>query len=140
MPASFDFSQANVAASQSAVALKTNVNAATTGALDVIGFVAPWPGSIIAVTEQADTNKTAGALSVTPTINGNAIAAPADLVAVPMANAAQKAFKATDAQQTGARFAAGDLIGAKLTTDAGFTPITLDLYVKIWVIFEYVQP
>ncbi len=142
MAVTLDFDQANVAISQTAVALKMNAgfNATVVNALDVVGMTALANGSIFGLTIQTDTNKTAGVLTVTPTINGTAIAAPAALVAVPLVNATQKAFVLTAGQQAGARFVAGDLIGVKMTTDGSFAPTTMDIRVRLFVVYEFVQP
>lgn len=136
---SFAFGQSQAAASQAAVALKRNVNAATSGSLNITGVVMPVAGSIVGVTIVTSANKTAGVCTVAPTINGNALAAATGLSAVALANAALKAYKTIDAQTSGARFVAGDLIGVKLTTDGSYLPTTLDIEVIVYVVFEGLQ-
>ncbi len=138
-PQLFIFAAAQVGISQAAVALKLNVNAATGGALNLTGIPAPLAGSIVGLTAVLTANKTAGVMTLTPTINGTAIATPAALVAVAVANATLQKVATVDAQQVGARFKAGDLLGVKLTTDAAYAPITNDLYVQLLVVFENVQ-
>ena len=138
-PDHLSFAVSQLAASQAAVALKRNVNAATSGALNITSVVAPFAGSIIGVRLNSTANKTAGVATVTPTINGTAITAPTSLVAVAWANSSLKKNQQVDAQQTGARFNAGDLIGVKITTDGSFTPTTNDVEVIIDVLYEGVQ-
>lgn len=130
--------QPNVAISQTAVALKTFTNAATTGALDVTDIVAPWAGSIVGISYNLETNKTAGALSLSPTINGTEVASTNVLYRVAMANTTRTAHKIVDGQSTGLRFAAGDQLGFKLTTDGSFAPTTADLMAIMYVVFEFV--
>lgn len=136
----FSFGQSQAAASQSAVALKRNVNAATGGSLNITGVPMPHAGSITGLTIATSANKTAGVATVTPTINGTAIAAATGLAAVALANAAAKAVKFIDAQIAGTRFQQGDLLGVKLTTDGSYLPTTLDWEVIIYVEFEGLQP
>lgn len=138
-PHMLSFAAAQVAINQAAVALKLNVNAATSGALNLTGLPAPFAGSIVGLTAVLTANKTAGVMTLTPTINGTAITTPASLVAVAVANATLQKVVTTDAQQVGARFKAGDLLGVKLTTDAAYLPITNDLYVQLLIVFEGVQ-
>jgi len=136
----FSFGQSQAAASQSAVALKRNVNAATSGSLNITGVPMPHAGSIVGVTIATSANKTAGVATVTPTINGTAIAAATGLAAVALANAAAKKVQFIDAQVAGARFQQGDLLGVKLTTDGSYLPTTLDWEVIVYVEFEGLQP
>jgi hypothetical protein len=136
---SLPFGQAQAGASQAAVALKLNVNAATSGSLNITGVPALLAGSIVGITVIMTANKTAGAMSYTPTINGTAITTPASLVAVAMANATKQINVAVDAQQAGARFKAGDLLGVKITTDGSYAPTTNDVFVLLHVMYEAVQ-
>lgn len=136
-PIAFGLSQVPI--SQTAVALKMNVNAATSGSMNLTGFPAQFAGSIVGVSVVLTANKTAGVLTVTPTINGTAITTPAPLVAVAVANTTLKTVANTDAQQTGARFNAGDLLGVKLTSDGSLAPTTNDCLVFLTVLYENVQ-
>lgn len=136
----YSFGQSQAAASQSAVALKRNVNAATGGSLNITGVPMPHAGSIVGVTIATSANKTAGVATVTPTINGTALAAATGLAAVALANAAAKKVQTIDAQVAGARFNQGDLLGVKLTTDGSYLPTTLDWEVIVYVEFEGLQP
>ena len=135
----FSYGQAQSAASQSAVALKLNVNAATSGSLNITEIPMPFAGSIVGITAALTANKTAGVMTFAPTINGTALASGTGLSAVAMANATKGINKMIDANVSGARFAAGDTVGVKLTTDGSYAPTTNDLYVMVWVVFDKAQ-
>lgn len=134
---SMPFASSQVAINQSAVALKLNVNTATNGSLNITGIPARFKGSIVGIRIVLTANKTAGTMTFTPTINGTAITTPASLVNVAVANATSKTNTQVDAQQI--PFAAGDLIGVKMTTDGSYAPTTNDVYVLIDVEYEGVQ-
>lgn len=134
------YSQAAIAISQAQVKLKTNFNDATTGSLKVTDIVQPFAGSIVGVTLTMDTNKTAGLLQVSPSINGTEVASTTPLYRVAMANAAKTKSVFSDAQVQGQRFNAGDTIGAIITTDSNLLPAaSADLYAEIWVVYDFVQ-
>lgn len=132
----FRFGVSQLAASQSAVALKVNVNAATSGAMNITGEVAPASGWIVGVTIALTANKTAGVMTVAPTINGTALASGTGLSAVAVANTTAKTNTQISGRISGTRFSAGDLIGAKVTTDGSFEPTTNDVIVTVWVVFD----
>ncbi len=136
----FGFSIVNIADSQTAQALATNVNSATSGSLAVTGFVAPLAGWIVGITVQTNENKTAGVLTFAPTIAGTALASGTGLSAVALANSAAKAYSWIGANVPGTQFAAGDLIGCKYTTDANLEPNTIDAFIEVFVIYKDVQP
>lgn len=132
---------ASLAISQAQVALKLGVNDATTGTNQNTDIQAPFAGSIVGIYYQLNTNKTAGALSVSPTINGTEIASTVPLYRTAMGNTIRKASKAADGGTPGLRFNAGDFLGAKVTTDGSFAPAgSADLHVYLVVVFEQVQP
>lgn len=132
-----DFGQAAIAKSQTAVALKLNVNEATTGSMNITGVPAQFDGSIVGLTVILSTNKTAGVMTFTPTINGTAITTPAALTAVAMGNAVKQVVANADAQQPGARFKQGDLLGIKMTTDGSYAPDgTADGVAWLHVVYE----
>lgn len=133
------FAVSQMPISQTDVAMKRNVNAATSGALNITSVVARYNGSIVGIRLNSTANKTAGVMSVTPTINGTKITAPAQFVAALWANATLKINLQGLAQQPGARFNAGDLIGVKYTTDGSFAPTTNDVEVDIDIVYEGVQ-
>lgn len=132
----FRFGIAQLGASQNAVALKLTVNAATGGSMNITGEVAPANGWIVGVSIVLTANKTAGVLTVAPTINGTALASGTGLSAVAVANAALKANTQINTRVAGTRFSAGDLIGAKITTDANYLPTTNDCIVTVYVVYD----
>jgi len=133
------FSISQLGASQTAIALKMNANAATSGALNVLGLPMPFAGSIVAVSISMTANKTAGVLSITPTINTTAITNPSALTAAVVANTTKTMYAVADAYSgASARFKAGDIIGCKLTSDGSYAPTTNDVYVEVWVMLENV--
>ncbi len=134
-PQALAFGVSQLAASQSAVAAKINVNAATSGAMNVTSYSFAFPGWIVGVRMNMTANKTAGVFTVTPTINGTALTtaggAPGALVAAAVANTTKTLNVNVDAGYSGCTFKAGDLIGLKYTTDGSYTPTTND--VLFWV-------
>ena len=135
------FAVASVAQSQTAVAMKVNVNDATSGSLKPLGFVAQHDGSIVGMTISLDVIKTAGVLTATPTINTTAITKPAALVAAALGNTVKVAVVNTDGQQIGARFKSGDIIGVKYTSDGSLLPNgSADLLIEVEIVYEGVQP
>ncbi len=132
------FSQAAVAASQAQVAIKMIFNDATTGSNKNIDQVMLQGGTIVGISYNLDTNKTAGVLGISPTVNGNEPASTNLLYRLALGNAARKQYKLVTALQ-GIPFAAGDLVGAKITTDGSMAPTTADLVVTLWVVFNGVQ-
>lgn len=117
------FMQDNVAASQAAVAL------ALAGALPV-EIEMPWAGSVVGVSVLSNDSRTAGTLTVDATINGAVTGLQAVLDGTnPDHHSASQAIDA-DA------FVVGDRIGVKITTDAGWLPVTADIVVVVYVSFN----
>src|SRR5260221_10294541 len=106
------FGQAAVAISQTAVKLKVGVNDATNGFLLVTDVAQPNSGSVVGVTITLNTNKTAGLLQVSPTINGSEVGSGVPLYRVAMANSAKVKSLFSGASVSGQTFAAGDTVGA----------------------------
>lgn len=135
------FGVAAIALSQAAVAMKFGVNDATTGSNLNTGMPMPYAGSIVGIVEVMNTNKTAGVLGISPTINGTEIGSTIPLYRQAMANTALKVTKNVDGGQPGLRFNAGDVIGAKITTDGSFAPsASADILCWLMVMFEQFQP
>ena len=120
------FYQDNVAASQSAVAL------AVVGPASGIDYEMPWAGSIVGISAQVASAeaRTAGTLTVDATINGTVTGLQAVLDGTNTQNHSATQAKDTDA------FVAGDLLGCKITTDAGWLPVSADLIVVVYVSFN----
>lgn len=121
------FSGLDEAASQAAVAMNAIETPATTGKLLVTEYKMPFDGEVIAVSVLSNAARTGGNLDVQPTVNGTVTAMKATL----------DATNTTHHHKTQARgsspFVAGDRIGAKVTTPAGWTPVTADILVLVWV-------
>lgn len=119
------FTQDALAASQSAVQLLVaEVASAANNAVD--GLVMPFSGRVVAVTAALSAAATAGALSIAPTVGG---------VAVGPALGVSTELNAV-ARGVGGRFAAGDRVGAEITTSAAWNGTTADLAVTVWVAFD----
>jgi len=121
----YDFLQDAVAASQTDVQLfAAEVTAAVTG---VVGFVAPWAGEIIGIGWTLTAAGTAGVFTIGPTIGGTEVAALTQTVGTGVEGRAKVARgKAT--------FAAGDQVGAEITTDGSWDGTTADLGVQVYVL------
>jgi hypothetical protein len=131
------FSQPQVAASQTGVALKTVTTPATSGSLNIVGVPMPFAGNVVGVGASLTTTATTGTISVTPTINTTALAAGTGLAAVAITT--KSAYKTVSARTIGAHFNAGDILGCNITTGGTYAPTTSDLQVDVYVVFEGVQ-
>lgn len=132
---------ASLAISQAQVAMKLGVNDATTGSNQNTAIVAPYTGTIVGIAYQLNTNKTAGALSCSPTIGGTEVASTHPLYRVAMGNAVQVVQKLSDGSAAGSRFVVGNLLGVKVTTDGSFAPAaSADILAWLLVVYEGAQP
>lgn len=113
------FFQANVAASQSAVALKEATNQNT-------AIVMPFAGQVVAVSANLSAAATAGTLTASVTVGGTADADTATAITT-------QTEKTTVIPRDKTAFVAGDLIGVKITTTAGWDGTTADLTVTVFV-------
>lgn len=116
-----EFGQANVVASQTDVQLVGNQSS---------GYIMPFAGEIVAVTYCLNANKTAGVLTIGPTIGGTEVSA----LTVTAANSTAVGRKTV--KRRTAAFAAGAEIGAEITTDGSLAPVTAELGVTVWVILS----
>ena len=120
------FMQDAVAASQTDVQLLVaEVASAASNAVD--GYVMPFAGEVIAISGALSATATAGSLTIGPTVAGTEKTALTQTVTTGIAP------RGTVARST-AKFAAGDLIGAEITTDASWDGTTADLLVTVWCI------
>ncbi len=115
------FIQENVAASQTDVALDLGLASARTS------LPAVRPGSITGVVVRSAGARSAGTLTVEPTINGTGTGLTAVL------NASNTTAKATTQPACLDAFVAGDALGVKITTDGSWAPTTADITVLIEV-------
>ena len=126
------FEQADVAASQTAVALATSeVRDTAAGASDqnaAVGYCIPFGYEIVGISVTSSAARTAGTLTVDATIGGTVTGLQAILNATTTNNAYTTAPRGSYVGN------AGDKVGVKITTPAGWTPITADIVVSLWVI------
>jgi hypothetical protein len=128
-----DWVQAQVAASQTAVAMPIEASRATNGASLVTERVMPWAGSVVGMSARVSTAAGAGTCKVEVTVNGTA-----QTYGLLTIDAAQNARLTIDADRC--RFVAGDRLGVKITTNGAWNGITSDLAATLFVLFEGVQP
>jgi hypothetical protein len=122
------FMQDAVAASQSDVQLLVaEVASAASNAVD--GYVAPFEGEIIAISARLSAAASAGSLTIGPTVGGT--------------EKTTLQLSIDDDQSIYAKtlrgkipFAAGDLIGAEITTDGTWNGTSADLCVVVWVLLH----
>ena len=128
----YHFMQSDVAVSQTDVQLTiAEVRDAAATADDqnaVDEYVAPFDGEIIGIGVDFSTAVTAGSFTAGPTINGTEVAA----LTQTFAGAGQRA-NATVKRGT-APFLRGAQIGAEITTNGSFAPITADVLVTVYVL------
>lgn len=126
------FAQSDVAASQTAVAMNVievrNTGASADDVIAVPGYVMPWDFEIVGISVLASTARTAGSVVVDATIDGTASGLQATLDATNTTS-----HYATQPRESD-RGLAGSYVGVKLTTGAGWTPVTADIVVAVWVI------
>lgn len=126
------FAQADVAASQSAVAMNVievrDVAATTDDVLAVVGYVIPFDFEIVGISILASTARTAGSVVVDATIDGTVSGLQATLDATNTTTHYLTQPRDSD------RGLAGSYVGVKLTTVAGWTPVTADVGVAVWII------
>jgi hypothetical protein len=122
------FMQDAVAATQSDVQL--SVAEVTSGAANACdGYTMPWAGTIVGISYLTTAAASAGTLSIGPTVNGTEAADPT-LAITTGTSGFDTATRGT------ATFAAGDRIGAEITTSGAWTAETMDLVVTVWCLVE----
>lgn len=120
------YMQDAVAASQTDVQLP--IGEVTAGAGNAItGYAMPFAGEIVAQTYILSAAGTAGVFTIGPTIAGTEKTALTQTVGV-TTTAVKKVGRGT------VPFAAGDEIGAEITTDGSWDGTTSDLLVTVWVL------
>jgi len=121
------FHQNAVAASQTNVQLALVETSATTSTTDNTEYLMPFDGEIVAISAALSAAATAGSLTVGATVGGTEGTDPTLSITT-----------ATEARDTAvrgtARFSAGDLIGAEITSSGTWDATTADLVVVVWVL------
>lgn len=124
------FFQADVAASQTDVQLSVSaVDNAADDQLAVVGYTMPFEGEIVAVTADLSAAATAGTLTVGPTVGGTEKTDPTLSITT-------ETTKSDKALRGAAVFAAGDIIGAEITTGGTWDGTAADLAVVVWVLLH----
>jgi hypothetical protein len=123
------FVEADLAVSQDDAALH-RVATSITAKIDAVEAVMPWAGSVVGIAYKLAANKTAGALTFNPSING--MAAAFGVVA------ADDVDHGSAVQAHGrARFKAGDRLGCMYSSDADLLPAASnDVMVDVYVVFD----
>jgi hypothetical protein len=94
------------------------------------GFIMPEDGSVVAIGVRTNDARTAGTLTVDPTVNGTKTGLTAVL------NATDTTYK-TNRQDPGLdTFVAGDRISCVITTDGSWAPTTADIDVVVGVVLQ----
>ncbi len=127
----FLFSKKQLAASQNGVACYVIETQATTGYNAVIGAHMPWGGSIVGMGARLSAAAGAGSLTLDATINTTASGDATQQVAI---TTQAGGFVRMEAGKR--KFAAGDALGVKFTTDGSWNGTTSDLVVILYVLFD----
>ena len=122
------FSQTAVAASQTATALYAQ-EVDTPLVLDNLGYTIPFEGYVVGISLNLTAASTGGTLTVVPTIDTTATTDPSLAVTTAVVGA-DMCPRITN------YFDANSVIGADLTTNAGWTAETLDLLVQVWILVK----
>lgn len=120
------FGQDAVAASQTDVQLPVAMAEAS---MAVDGYVAPFPGRIVAVAASTSAAATAGTLTVGATIGGTE-----DADTTLTVTTETDAYKAI--ARTAAAFEAGARIGCEITTSGTWDGTSADLAAQVYVVYD----
>jgi len=120
------FMMDNVAASQTDVQLYTTEVAAAAG-IAITGYTMPFVGEIIAISYDLSAAAANGTLTIGPTIGGAEATDPTLSITTGVTGSDRTRRGVTP-------FAAGDIIGAEITTNGAWDGTSSDLVVVVWVI------
>lgn len=115
--------QDNVIASQTGVVLNLPLTPRTE-------ITMPADGYVVGIAVRSNEARTAGTLTVDATINGTVTGLTAVL------DGTNTQTKTTRQSNSADKFTAGQRIGVKLTTDAGWLPVTADIDVTVLVVYN----
>lgn len=128
----FNFMQADAAASQSNATLtvaEVRDAAATVDDQNAAdGYVIPWEFEVVGISVRSSAARTAGTLTVEAMIDGAATGLTAVLNATDTQSAKGTQVRGSDVGPATGR------VGARITTDAAWAPVTADVNVTVWVI------
>lgn len=123
------FSEDAVAASQTNAQMAA-IAVDTVSSL-VLSYAMPWAGEVVGISAAIDTAATAGQLDIGATIGGTE-----DTDSTISITTETEKYKSIPRGKV--PFSAGDVIGAELTTNAGWNGTASDLIVQVWVLL-YVE-
>lgn len=118
------FGQDALAANQTDVQLPTAIGE---GSQAVTGYTMPFAGEIVAITADLSAAATAGTLTVGPTIGGTEKTDPTLSITT-------QTTRSDTAPRGTSTFAAGDILGAEITTSGTWDATTADLTVVVYVL------
>ena len=122
----FTYMHDAVAASQTDVQLPiAEVNAGAGNG--IVGYIAPYPGEIVSITWSLTAAGTTGTFTIGPTVGGTEKTALTQTVGTAASGRAT-------VPRGSIAFAAGDEIGAEITTGGTWDGTSSDLGVSVWVI------
>lgn len=130
----FEFGQAQVAASQTAVALPIHGAKVVDGTSLVVSRRIHCAGHLVSMTAVLSGAATAGTCKVEVTRNGTVVAA--GLLTINTSASAQKLFSELDK----VKFVSGDLVGVKITTSGAWDGTARDLIVELGILLEGWNP
>ena len=127
--ATFTYGQDAVAASQTNANLPRVIGESSQA---VATSVAPWAGCVVGLGATFSATGTAGEITIGVTKNGTESTATTQTLAAAVTMTEGYATFSRDALQ----FAAGDNIGAQISTDASWDATSADLVVDVYVLYE----
>lgn len=92
-------------------------------------------GSIVGIVAQLESNRTAGTMTIEPTVNGTKVT-PSDLDLTINAGTPNDATAKVAPATTGLTFSAGDKLGVKVTTDSSWAPTTATIRIDLLVVYD----
>ena len=117
----FGFGQADVAASQTAVALDVQGTPGNTE------YVMPFAGSIVGISVASNALRTGGTATLEPTVNGTGVGLTTQI------NAGNTLYNSSTQAKDTDTFSAGDRVSVLVTTDGTWAPTTADFVITVIV-------
>jgi hypothetical protein len=126
------FARHAVAASLNASAMAAIDTNAASGALNVTGEAMPFAGSVVGLAAALSVAAGAGQLTLDVTVNGTVSGTQVIIGAGVTSGIMSREYGAV-------RFNAGDTVGVKITTNAGWNGTTADLLACVYLILDNAQ-
>src|SRR5258708_24364086 len=125
----FSFARSSVAASLTNTALNVIASDAASGSLGVSAYIAPFAGSIVGLTADLSGSVSAGSLTLTPAINGTAVAVTPLTPQVIFSAAGQDKEGGTRGQRARIPVKGGGLVNVGTPTHRAFGRTNTQMYV-----------